>query len=64
MGEIISDDVVEWARDLAAIRRLFSGEGAQDLLVREPAAILPFAPCQLRHSPLALGKDVNPIDNR
>lgn len=64
MGEIISDDVIEWARDLAAIRRLLLGEETQGPLVREPAAIFPFAPRQLLHGPLALGEDVSPISNR
>lgn len=57
MGEVISDDVVEWARDLAAMRRLFAGEEAKGPLVCQPVAILPFAPRQLLHGPLALSED-------
>ena len=53
MGEIISDDVVEWARDLAAINSLFAGEEAQQPLVRTPATILVFVPRQPLHGPLA-----------
>ncbi len=29
MGEFVSEDVLDWARDLAAIARLFAGESVR-----------------------------------
>lgn len=49
MAEIVSEDVMDWARDLAAIRRLFAGEEFQRPPVCEPAVILQFAQLQPLH---------------
>ena len=64
MAEIISDDVFEWARDLAAMMRLLAGEELSNPHVCEPAAILPFAPRQPLLGPLVQSEDLDPIVNR
>jgi hypothetical protein len=50
MGEIVSSDVLEWARDLAVIRKLFAGEEITPSESPEPAIILQFAPRQRQQS--------------
>ncbi len=42
MGELVSDDVLEWARDLAAMRRLFAGEPVKRYAPGGSAKILNF----------------------
>ncbi len=64
MAEIISDDVFEWARDLAAMRRLLAGEKLPNPDVPQSVTILPFAPRQPLQNPLGQSKDMDPIANR
>ena len=40
MGEIVSEDVLDWARDLAALRKLFAGEPRTDRPMNEQAIVL------------------------
>ncbi|MGI4802985.1 MAG: hypothetical protein ACRYF2_22675 [Janthinobacterium lividum] len=52
MAEIVSDDVLDWARDLAEIKKLFGNEDRQQPVAYQPAAIVEFAPRQLLPDPL------------
>ena len=45
MAEIVSDDVLDWARDLAEIMKLLNGN-CQQPVVHQSAVIVDFAPRQ------------------
>ena len=45
MAEIVSEDVMEWARDLEALRGMLAGEQPRDLSVNKQAVILQFTKC-------------------
>ena len=42
MGEVLSEDVLDWARDLAAINKLLAGEQIERSQPRGSAKILNF----------------------
>ena len=45
MAEIVSEDVMEWARDLEALQRMLASNQLQDPSVNKQAVILQFAKC-------------------
>ena len=45
VAEIVSEDVMEWARDLEALRGMLAGEQPRDLSVNKQAVILHFTKC-------------------
>lgn len=61
MVEIVSEDVMDWARDLAALRKLFADEPATDPHVNTQTIILQFSEYQ-QQQPM-VNSAIEPIGN-
>lgn len=46
MAEIVSEDVMDWARDLEALRKMLAGEQLRDLSANKQAVTLQFTGCR------------------
>lgn len=48
MAEVVSEDVMDWARDLIALEKLLAGEPLTDPPIDKQAILLQFAPPESR----------------
>jgi len=58
MVEIVSEDVMDWARDLAALRKFFADEPPRDPPINTQSVVLQFTQSQM-----IINIDIKPIDN-
>ena len=58
MVEIVSEDVMDWARDLAALRKFFADEPPRDPPINTQSVVLQFT-----RSKLVVNSVIEPIDN-